>query len=241
MEKVLTSKSSITAVADAIRSKGGTEESLVFPNGFVEAIQSLNSADEADNSFEHVTGLNMAFMAAVFPENYNLVLSVPNFKGNLSNAFSQSQNLKTIKLVCDDTSGTFNSDGSFYGCSTTEMIDLIEFKKKPYSGSNTFTNCYALQEIKGELDYSECVSSNITAFLNAWSLREVHFKPKSIKISLNIASTSVLSSTAIQSIIDGLADLTSGSAQTLTLHADVKARLTDEQIAAITSKNWTLA
>lgn len=58
--------------------------------------------------------------------------------------------------------------------------------------------------------------------------------------SLNIANSSLLSNTSVQNIIDCLTDLTGGTAQTLTLHANVGANLTDEQKAVITAKNWTL-
>lgn len=58
--------------------------------------------------------------------------------------------------------------------------------------------------------------------------------------NFNIANSSKLSDTSIQNIIDCLADLTGSTSQTLTLHATVGAKLTDEQKATITSKNWTL-
>lgn len=44
---------------------------------------------------------------------------------------------------------------------------------------------------------------------------------------------------SVRSIIDGLATVT--SKRTLTLHTDVKSKLTDEQKSAIASKNWKLA
>ena len=43
------------------------------------------------------------------------------------------------------------------------------------------------------------------------------------------------------SIVDGLVDLTGQSSQILSLHVSVKEKLTNEQIAQIISKNWTLA
>jgi len=46
--------SELTAVADAIRAKGGTSEPLVFPDGFVTAIQSVESGTELN--FEVVGG-----------------------------------------------------------------------------------------------------------------------------------------------------------------------------------------
>lgn len=36
-------ESSLTAVADAIRSKGGTSETLVFPSGFVSAVEAIQA------------------------------------------------------------------------------------------------------------------------------------------------------------------------------------------------------
>ena len=36
-------ESSLTAVADAIRTKGGTSETLVFPSGFVSAVQAIEA------------------------------------------------------------------------------------------------------------------------------------------------------------------------------------------------------
>lgn len=40
----LTRKSELTSVADAIRAKGGTSEQLVYPEGFVSAIQAIETA-----------------------------------------------------------------------------------------------------------------------------------------------------------------------------------------------------
>ena len=56
-----------------------------------------------------------------------------------------------------------------------------------------------------------------------------------------IVDNGYLSDETIQSIIDGLADLTEQTTQTITFYATVGAKLTDEQKATITAKNWTLA
>ena len=52
--------------------------------------------------------------------------------------------------------------------------------------------------------------------------------------------SSLLSAQSVQSVIDCLKDLTGQTAQTLTFHADVGAKLTEAQKATITAKNWTL-
>lgn len=83
--------------------------------------------------------------------------------------------------------------------------------------------------------------TNVT-YKNKWNyapnLSDFRIVPESYKLSGGFPY-SVYTSETIQSIIDGLATVT--TAQTLTLHKDVKAKLTEEQLATITSKNWNLA
>lgn len=107
---------------------------------------------------------------------------------------------------------------------------------------NAFTQLRALEIIDGTpFDFSSVTSaSNTNAFPNCVSLKEVRFVPNSIKVSIKFANSNLLSTDTIQSIIDGLADLTGGTAQALTLHSTVGNKLTDTQKATITAKNWTL-
>ena len=58
---------------------------------------------------------------------------------------------------------------------------------------------------------------------------------------INFSGAQHLSDASVQSVIDHLKDLTGQTAQTLTFHAAVAAKLTEEQKATITAKNWTLA
>lgn len=76
-------------------------------------------------------------------------------------------------------------------------------------------------------------------FINCPKLQNVVFEGV-FKNSISFEQAPSFSDTTIQNIIDCLADLTGGTAQTLTLHATVGAKLTDEQKATITAKNWTL-
>ena len=76
---------------------------------------------------------------------------------------------------------------------------------------------------------------------NCYALSDITFVNRSIKWSLSIANSPLLTAESIQSIIDGLADLTGQTAQTITFHSTVKNKLTEEQIASATSKNWNIA
>ena len=107
--------------------------------------------------------------------------------------------------------------------------------------SNIFSGLRALEVIDGDpLDFSSATNIN-NIFNGCASLKEVRFKKESIKVSFSCAYAYSLSSESIQSIIDGLADLTGQEAQTITFDSTAKAKLTKEQIESITSKNWVLA
>lgn len=102
-----------------------------------------------------------------------------------------------------------------------------------------FRGLNALQIIDGQpLNLTSGADINMFGVNSA--LEEVRFVANSIKLSISLSSSPLLSTETIQSIIDGLADLTGGTAQTLTLHATVGSKLTDEQKATITAKNWEL-
>lgn len=92
----------------------------------------------------------------------------------------------------------------------------------------------------GEMNIPK-VTITDNAFLSCISLERISFAPNCIHVNINFFSCSKLTDTSVQSIIDGLADLTGQTAQTLTLHTTVGAKLTDAQKASAAAKNWTLA
>lgn len=123
---------------------------------------------------------------------------------------------------------------------TLKTLVLNIDTSKNTSLTNGFVNMRALENIEGTpLDFSSCTNLN-QPFRNCSALKELRVKPNTIKINFGIQYSPNLSTDTIQSIIDGLADLTGGTAQTLTLHATVGSKLTDEQKATITAKNWEL-
>ena len=130
-----------------------------------------------------------------------------------------------------------------YTDETLKRLTLNFDTQKCVNYLNAFTQMRALEVIDGKpLDFSSVTSaSNTNAFPNCVSLKEVRFVPNSIKVSIKLDNSSLLSTETIQSIIDGLADLTGGTAQTLDFHADVVAKLTAEQIAQIYYKNWSVS
>lgn len=101
-----------------------------------------------------------------------------------------------------------------------------------------FGQCANLKEIK-TVTVSEQVTYSNFVFSCA-ALEKITFAG-TIGQALNFQWSPLLTNESVQSIIDHLKDLTGATAQTLTFHATVGANLTDEQKAAISAKNWTLA
>lgn len=158
--------------------------------------------------------------------------------------------------------------GSFYGCSCLNEVSIINIpdfaldcsnlfslapnvipdkikkitlspKLKPTRISLAFNGRYSLEEIVGELDFSE-VSENYqnNTFNGCTSLVEVRFTQESIKYNLSFTQSSLLSDESIQSIIGGLANVE--ITRTLSFHSDVYNKLTDEQKEAASNKGWTV-
>ena len=62
-----------------------------------------------------------------------------------------------------------------------------------------------------------------------------------MKVSFDLSNSTLLSESELVKILNNLSDLTNSSSQTLTLGTTLLAKLTDEEKAIATNKNWTLA
>ena len=236
-------ESDLTVVADAIREKGGTSEALAFPNGMKEAVMGIQSGGE--NLLDYAMSFGYLFYKKTFPTDYDtLTLNVhldeqSEVSQTFNRTFANTSNLERIVL-----SGYVNGNVRFVNTfqnTKAHVIDLSNLECTIETLNSTFMYTGDnLQTILGELDLSSCTNVN-SAFGYAYKLKNITFKANTIKISISFVHCHSLSNASIQSIIDGLADLTGGTAQTVEFHADVKAKLTDEQKTQITSKNWILA
>ena len=146
-------------------------------------------------------------------------------------SFMSAVNLERIDFYIANPFTTHN--GFFRGTSKLKYVKGINMSNSTnmglmFSGSG-------IETIEEPLDISQ-----VTATSNAFAcdnLREIRFVPETIKMTLDFSRCSKLSAQSIQSIIDGLATVT--TAQTLTLNKAIT--LTDAQKASITTKGWTLA
>lgn len=256
----------LTTIADSIRNKFEIDGKLAFPEGMKQPVdnftldEELTTQDElieqiktalqgkasgGENLLQYATlNNNSLFREAVFPEAYHAIV---RFKGNTSNVmlsmlFAYSNVEKaTIGIENTPVNGV-NISSWFAGCRNIKEITFENDNLKVLNLTATFNDCLLLESVNGKLDISNCATSAVNnAFMKCYALKEVRFTENSIKVGLKFYDCILLSDDSIRSIIDGLADLTGQETQTLTLHADVKAKLTEDQITTITSKNWTLA
>ena len=156
---------------------------------------------------------NQSCMGQMFVFNYcvkKIVLNMPDDCQYMSITFSNAQSLEDVVL----------------NFSTKNITEYI----------STFNNS-TVKRIIGILDFSSATSVN-NMFFGCFNLEEVTFEPNTLSLSISLASSNKLTSDSIQSIINGLA--TVETAQNLTLHTAVVAKLTEEQILTIQNKNWNV-
>lgn len=177
---------------------------------------------------------------------------------NVEEAFSGCTNLKTIGVLSIPKVQTFNN--LFYNCKVLESIeqfnvssatnlaslfaqsnnlksvDFVNSTSKVTNFRGLFAGKTVLETAKG-LDLSSATNL-ASVFASCSNLKNITFVENSIKINFNLGSSSLLSDESIQSLINGLA--TVETAQKLTIHNDVATKLTNEQKATISSKNWNI-
>lgn len=181
-----------------------------------------------------------------------------NVCNNINGAFYNCTNLTTIGVLSIPKVQTFNNP--FYNCKALESIeqfnvssainlaslfaqsnnlksvDFVNSTSKVTNFGGLFAGKTVLETVKG-LDLSS--ATNLASmFANCSNLKNITFVENSIKINFNLGSSSLLSDESIQSLINGLA--TVETAQNLTINNDVATKLTDEQKATISSKNWNI-
>ena len=161
--------------------------------------------------------------------------------GSALNLFANTNMTDIKKSLQDcgvvlDTSGATNLNFAFNGIRSTTLPTI---------------NCAGLTTVVGVFNSEylrsiDCVvlkedgSQNMAEmFKTLKALENITFQG-TIGNSITFSASSKLTNASVQSIIDHLADLTSKTAQTLTLHATVGAQMTEAQKATCTAKNWTL-
>ena len=200
-----------------------TNMSYMFSN-----CRNLSTLDVSSFNTSAVT--NMSYM---FDACSNLTtLDVSNFNTsavtNMSYMFPNCSNLSTLDLSSFNTSAVTNMSSMFNGCSNLTTLDLSNFNTSSVTNmSYMFYRCSSLTSIIGTHTLEEVQAGTIKAL-------------RGLKVGISFSDSPNFERASILALFYGLADLTGNTAQTVTLHATAKARLTAEDIKIATDKNWNV-
>lgn len=128
MAKYLVNDSSLAAVADAIRTKGGTTEQLSFPGGFVSAVEGIQAGGGGDVSGSILDGSITEYSNSSLKTIRNggfqatklVSADLPNVTAIGENSFSQCNKLKSVNIP----RVTGVQKAAFQGCSSLVFFDL---------------------------------------------------------------------------------------------------------------------
>lgn len=140
--------------------------------------------------------------------------------------FYQCRNLKKCNVTNWDVSKVTDMRYMF-SATKIQSLDLTNWEvNSKVNMQNIFWRSSSLVSIVGDRTIENVLENNISVLRNC-------------KFGLVLDETS-LDRASLRAVINGLADLTGQTAQTLTLGAKLLAKLTEEDIDIATSKNWTI-
>ena len=146
---------------------------------------------------------------------------------NMSYMFNRSS-LQSLDLSNFDTNNVTNMNWMFEYCRSLQSLDLSNFVTNNVTNmNNIFVGCRNLTTLIGGRTIDEVLSNNISTF-------------NGLKINISLDST-ILDRASLRALINGLSDLTGSTSQKLTLGSTLIAKLTEEDIAVATAKNWTIS
>ena len=161
----------------------------------------------------------------------------------VAGAFRQCPKLTSLDLS-PITSESISVERALQLSSNNTALTYVKLPGIKYTGYTGYTfvrrTGLVTIEIEGTVDFSEATSFyNLFAYCSA--LTNISGTITSISVNMSLSNSPNLTRDSLLVIINGLADMTGKTGKTLTLHATAKARLTNDDKAIATAKNWTIS
>ena len=239
----LVTGSKLTALANSIREKADISDSLTL-DGMKTAVDNIETGGDlsliktiiersSDTDLVIPEGVTSIGIGAFLNFNGLKTLEIPIGMGNISdNAFNSCDNLISANIK----SGRLMSM-VFGGCTNLTTVYLGE--GVTYFFDRCFVNCTKLSTINIPASISQIYAGGV--FLNCSALENVTIGNGFNCNKLDLSPSTKYSAETIVSWLNALADRTGQTAYTLTIGSTNLAKLTSDQIAIATNKNWNLA
>lgn len=250
-------ESDLTAVADHIRAKSGTTESLTFPEGFTSAVDALEADFIGIKLSDFSDGYKQPRVADMrsLPTTESLE---PHLLANIfSNANKNGNGGYFVRLeeVYLPNDCPMIGVGMFKNCSC--LTTIYGYEKVKIIGIGAFTGCSRLktmpffpilQHISAEA-FSACIgltkmtlpntvtSIYSTAFSGCTGLTDVTLQ-EGWNLTINLSWSTNLTQESLHKMIENLADLTGQTCQTFQVGNVNIAKIDEEHIAMLENKNW---
>lgn len=161
----------------------------------------------------------------------------------LSDIFRNCYMLEDVSFINIDEDKSQSWDFAFRIDVSVEYFNLKNISFSPkligISFRYMFYDQQHLENINGEIDFTKIIATGTDLmFYSCNNLKEVRFTKESLKYDLPMTQSKSLSLESLQSIIDGLGNVT--TTRTLSLNSTAYNKLTEEQKQSATDKGWTI-
>lgn len=238
---VLVEEQNLQNIASAIREKNNSENTYK-PSEMSAAIKEISTGLVDDLLWNNIALITFAFDSLAG----NIEFNVPKNMKSLKEIFSGQPNVRTVVINKTDGTNIVNMFKAFFGTRYMTKITLNFDTSAVTNWDGAFNNSAVgggtLITIEGLLDFSSSTNTLTGVFGGNRNIKNIQIKEQSINSSISFPLMSLLTDDSVNSIINGLADLSgSETAKTVTFDTVIKNKLTEEQIATINNKGWTLA
>lgn len=204
-------------ICQAVREKTG-KEALLRSGELADEIRGMAAGDFYDTFWD-------AYQQNGERKNYYLMFS--------QTGWNETTFCPKYPIVCKD--GSANGCSVFYNSRMTRIA--VPVSVIGTSAKEMFNQCTKLVTIDRLV--MDGVTDCTTMFSGCSLLQNLNIEG-SIDVNLSLSATAVLTEESVQKVLNCLAQLPEGTTRTLTLHNAVGSRLSEEQKAAVTAKNWEL-
>lgn len=151
----------------------------------------------------------------------------------------------TNLVKAESLRGADTGNQVFYNCTKLQEVHIADGTST--IGYQVFYNCTALKKVYLPSSITSCTSSSLTSssssyyiFYGCTALEDVQVG-EDWNMSLRLTCSNNITVESMVALFENLKDLTGETAKTITLGAANLAKLSDEQKAIATNKNWTLS